>query len=238
MSGADPVVLVFHGITMSGASMLRGLGPLGQVLRERGLRLIAPDGGAAQRPEVARRTLDWASPRYEALGQRADAAFAEGAFWLDGQHFDWFDGVTDPSGRKVYRALPASLRAVERAAEGQRVVGVLGFSQGAAMAALVAGLARRGALSWGDDLQFGLFLSGFLPVFDEPALAPWPVPGLAAWLATGDQDPIFPERATLEQLGSVFEAPELCWVPGLGHEVVSDEAAMQRVRAFLGRCGL
>ena len=58
-------LLVLHGITMSGASMVRSLGPLGASLRGLGFGLLAPN--AAYRLEEVRAADAWARSRAEAL---------------------------------------------------------------------------------------------------------------------------------------------------------------------------
>ncbi len=230
-----PAILVFHGITMSGASMRRHLGPIGAALEDEGCELVYLDAPNVMSPAQVEGAVDWAARVYVAKGQDAHASFREGVFW-DGPHRDWFAAQTDAEGRKDYRGLAASLDTVRAGAEGRRVTGVLGFSQGCAMAGLVAGLAARGHLPFGDMLERGVFLSGFKPVFDLPAVDPWPVPGVRGLFAVGSEDAIFPEQASIEGLASEFEQADVHRIEGLPHVVPTDPTWVDRIVSFvLGR---
>lgn len=237
---SEPVILVVHGITMTGASMLRCLGPLREALEDRGFRLLAPDAPHRLAPDAVQALLRGIGPAFRALDDDPAAWFADGRFWDGtGVHGDWFDLQSDPtSGARTYRALEASLAHLRAVTEGHRVVGVLGFSQGCAMAALAAGLARKGALPFGATLRFAVLLSGFEPRFDAPRLDPWPVDGLPALLLSGTRDPLFPDPAVLERLAARFPLGERHRVEGLRHEVPEDPTWVARIAAFAAQHGL
>ncbi|MCA9638933.1 MAG: hypothetical protein KC420_23055, partial [Myxococcales bacterium] len=163
--------------------------------------------------------VSWARTAYAKREQDADAAFCEGVFWEGAEHFDWFDARTGANGEKTFAGLEASLASVRAATEGHRVVGILGFSQGCAMAALASGLAVHGQLPFGDTLRFGVYIGGFKPAFDHPAVEAWPVGGVAAMLIAGTDDAIFPDPAGIEALAREFSEPELHIVEGLQHTV-------------------
>lgn len=224
---SSPAILVLHGITMNGASMLRNLGDLGEALQRSGFELVAPDGAKSMTREEALGLARSLAGAYQKAGQDVFDWFAEGGFWDDDRHFDWLDSFTsEPDGKKAYRALDASLEAIAAFMNGCDVRGVLGFSQGCVLAAIVSALGRRGELPGGDQLRFGIYMSGFLPVFDEPARDLWPVPGdFSSRFVIGGQDPMFVHgRETIEQLAAQFPASdrEVIVDPRLGHEVPND----------------
>jgi len=228
-------LLVLHGITMSGASMVRTLGPLGAELQRLGFGLVAPN--AAHRLEEAELSplMTWMGGRYRAVGQDIDADFTNGRFWEAGQHYDWFQSNTDAkSGKKTYQALLQSLDGVASAIRDEPVVGVIGFSQGAAMAMVLASLAARGDQRFA-KLRFGLFLSGFKPELDVPQLMAYPIGPFRRVLAIGDRDPIFPGNA--DYLASISQAfsggeAELIVVPGLGHQVPTSPEVVEQLARF------
>ena len=227
-----PTLLALHGITMSGASILRELGPVRPALEAAGFEVAAPDAPRVMAPGEVEAMVRRGAAAYAARGQSAQESFCEGVFW-EGERRDWFGGLVDPAtGLRRYAALEASLDALRGAAQGRRVVGLLGFSQGCAMAALAAGLARAGELPFGETLRFGVFLAGFKPEFDQPALAPWPVPDLPALFAVGAEDAIFPDPQTLRDLAREFEAPEVHVIPGLAHRVPTSPEWVERITAF------
>jgi pimeloyl-ACP methyl ester carboxylesterase len=230
-------ILVLHGITMSGASMQRTLGPLGQRLEELGHALIAPNGGHRMTQAEMSSIGAWMAGRYRDAGQNTREDFADGRFWDAGEHYDWFSANTDPgSGVKTYHALERSLDAIGAAVEGRELAGVLGFSQGAAMAIIVAALALRGDARV-RGVRFGLFMSGFKPVFQQPRLFEYPIAGAFPRLfAIGAEDPIFPgDAAYLTSMAEAFEGPpsELVVVRGLGHEIPSEPSDVERIARFV-----
>jgi pimeloyl-ACP methyl ester carboxylesterase len=237
-----PTVLVLHGITMSGASMLRSLGALGQRLEAAGLSLVAPNAGHRLSAAELEGLNAWMTARYREVGQSALGDFTDGRFWDAGEHYDWFEASTDrATGKKTYAALEASLQAVAQAVRGRSLVGVLGFSQGAAMAMIVAALALRGDERFA-GLRWGMFLSGFKPVFDEPKLFTYPAGALPRLFAIGEHDAIFPGNLEyLRSLSGAFEGTdeELMVVPDFGHDVPQSPESVERLVEFaLSRSGM
>lgn len=231
-------ILVLHGITMSGASMLRSLGGLGRALEASGFTLVAPTAAHRLQGAELDGLNDWMTARYREVGQSALSDFTDGRFWDAGEHYDWFQANTDrATGKKTYAALERSLDAAAEAVRGRSLVGVLGFSQGAAMATIVAALATRGDARFA-GLRFGIFLSGFKPVFDEPKLFSYPGGALPRLFAIGEHDPIFP--GNLEYLASLSRAfegtdEELVVVRNLGHDVPSSPEIVGRLVGFAVR---
>jgi predicted esterase len=233
-----PTILVLHGITMSGASMLRTLGPLGQSLEASGFTLVAPNGGHRLSDAELTALTEWMTARYRDQGQAANGDFSDGRFWDAGEHFDWFQSSTDAStGKKTYHAIEQSLAHVSAAMRDRNVVGVLGFSQGAAMATVLGVLASRGDVRF-SQIRWGMLLSGFKPAFDLPNLIAYPGGSLPRLLAIGERDPIFPGNASyLASLSQAFEggAEELVVVPSLGHDVPSSPEMVERLVSFARR---
>lgn len=218
-------LLCLHGITMSGASLLATLGPLAHDLRAAGFTLLAPDAPHRMTPEVFGVSVAWARGRYADVGQDAREDFREGRFWAGDAHYDWFD--PEPEGRRWrYKALQQSLDALAEVTRGHHITGVLGFSQGAAMAALVAALGASGSLPWARDVRVAALLSGFRPrPLDLPD--PWPAPGpTRVVILSGGRDPLFPGGVAHADLCRAFppEAVAERLVPELGHVPPSDPA--------------
>ncbi len=215
--------------------MLRALGPLGQRLEEHGITLVAPN--AAHRMDEAELSpiMTWMSGRYREAGQDVGDTFKDGMFWDPGQHYDWFQSKTDPqTGKKHYQALEESVERVATAIRNRPVVGVIGFSQGAAMAVLLAARATRGDERFA-GLRFGMFLSGFKPVFDAPTPPVYPAGPFRRLFAIGERDPLFPGNAEyLASVSAAFEGEEqeLIVVPQLGHEVPASPAVVEQLARF------
>lgn len=232
---STPTIVVLHGITMSGPSMLRTLGALGRELEATGFSLVAPNAGHRLSKAELTALSDWMTARYRDMGQLANDDFSDGRFWDAGEHYDWFQSDTDAdTGKKTYRALERSLDAVAEAMRDRNVVGVLGFSQGAAMATVVGALATSGDARFA-SLRWVMLLSGFKPVFDVPQLFTYPAGALRRLLAIGELDPIFPGNAQyLTSWSQAFAGgeEELIVVPGLGHDVPSSPEVLKRLVGF------
>ncbi|MCB9641648.1 MAG: hypothetical protein H6728_01050 [Myxococcales bacterium] len=234
-----PAILVFHGITMSGASILRLLGPIAQKLEDAGFALIAPDAPNEMSEEAVESLLRWVSKQYAARGQVAQDAFSEEVFWA-GPRCDWFAAETDPETKKKdYTGLLKSLERIREVTQNQRVVGILGFSQGCAMAGLATGLAKQGVLPFGDSLRFGVYLSGFKPAFDLPTFAasPWPVQDVKGWFAVGQEDALFPGTASIQGLAEAFEHAEVHHIEGLAHLVPTSPQWVEQIVQFAVKHG-
>ena len=230
-------VLVLHGLSMSGASTLRTLGPLAARLESLGFTLIAPNGGHQLNAEEMDGLRTYFEKRYGKVGQRAAEAFREGAFWDEDEHYDWFHALTDAeTGTKTYRSVEESLTQIAAAIGGHDLVGVLGFSQGAAMAMILSALTLQGDKHFGSP-AWGVFMSGFTPKFDEPKLFSYPIAGtFRALFVIGERDPVFPGNE--DYLRSQAEAfadaeTETLVIPGLSHIPPSRPEDVERIVRFV-----
>jgi pimeloyl-ACP methyl ester carboxylesterase len=223
---------------MTGASVLRTLGPLGRKLEEYGFTLVAPNAPHRMAGAEVDDLMHWLRPLYQKVGQNADDTYTAEVFWDAGEHYDWFQSNTDKaSGKKTYRALEKSLDRLAAVIRDRPVAGMIGFSQGAAMAMVLAGLVARGDPRF-SSIRFGLFLSGFKPVFQEPSLNLYPAGKLARAIVVGERDPIFPDGAScLASQAQAFEGgeEELVLVPGIGHAVPSTPELVERLARFARR---
>jgi pimeloyl-ACP methyl ester carboxylesterase len=188
-------------------------------------------------PEEVSGTATWVESVFEKAGQDARKWFRDGKFWMGDEHYDWFRANTDPTtGKKTYEAVEQSLVAVAQAIRGRNVCGVLGFSQGSAMAIVVAARALAGDARFA-GIGWGIFLSGFKPVFDDPKLVTYPAPAgnFAGLFVIGDRDPIFPGGSKhLASMARAFEGgtQELMLIPGLGHDVPNAGEDVERIVEF------
>lgn len=222
----QPQIVLLHGVTMNGTSIVRTLGPIVPALEQAGFELVAPNAPFVMRPDALDSLLKFLKSRWAEHGQDPAATFQEGLFWADGDHRDWFDSRTEPDGRRIYDGLDQSLQAIEDAVAAERVVGLIGFSQGGAMGAVVTALALRGEGPLAGRLRFSCLLNTFLPKFDEPALGLWPTQGGCRVLLTaGGRDPLFTGAASLRDLEQAFAAcePESRVFPELAHDVLRTE---------------
>jgi len=167
-------LVALHGFTMNGAGLRHMLAELERRLAGV-VELTCPD-----------------APHVASQDSVAGLASFMGGFRAKPPNLEWWNASDD---RRTYRGWQASRDAVRaemerallaegRLAEGTRL-GLLGFSQGAAMAAVLAALSERGAFP---RLSFVVLVAGFLPRADdleplfEPAIR---VPSLHVW---GDAD--------------------------------------------------
>ena len=217
--------------------MLRNLGALGDALKELGFNLIAPDGGHTMTHSNATEFVQLLSGPYKDKGLDVNEWFTDGKLWDADTYYDWLDSTTDEAtGKKTYRAFDTSINSINTAASGHDVRGVLGFSQGCVWGAIVTALALKGELSFGNTLRFGVYMSGFLPTFDEPVKDLWPIEcDFQSRFIIGDADPMFPDaKGTIESLAAQFPAQgrEVIVVPGLSHQVTQDPALIQNLAYF------
>jgi pimeloyl-ACP methyl ester carboxylesterase len=231
-------LLALHGITMTGASLLRTLGPLRQKLEDYGFTLLTPNAPYRMPDAEVEDLMAWLRAQYKKVGQNADDSYSAGKFWDAGEHYDWFQSNTDKAtGRKTYRSLERSLDSLGAVLRERPAAGVLGFSQGSAMAMVLAGLVARGDSRF-SCLRFGMFLSGFKPVFQEPALNLYPAGSLMRAIVVGESDPIFPDSgSSLASQAQAFEGgeEEHVLVPGIGHDVPSTPEFVERLARFARR---
>jgi pimeloyl-ACP methyl ester carboxylesterase len=203
-------LLALHGFTLNGALMRQGLGALAERL-EQHVELVCLDAphtcsaGAVDRLYAA-----WDVPR------------------LPPPHLCWWDASDDGL---VYNGWEETLALLRARMEEQAPIGVLGFSQGAMLAAVIAALSSRGELP---PLAFAVMIGGSLPrapalrsAFEELVK----VPSLHLW---GERDKVTGSYSPA--LATRFE-PELServtW-PG-GHSIPTQGDAAERLIEFVAR---
>jgi predicted esterase len=156
-------VLAFHGYTLNGARMRAQMGELVGTLAPQ-VDFVFPDGPHTCEPaSVDRLYKAWDVPRVPA------------------PHLSWWDATDDG---KVYLGWEETVEAVRAMAAGVSALGVLGFSQGAMLAATVAALSSSGAFP---PLRFAVVVAGrkpraaaLQPLFETPIH----VPSLHVWGST------------------------------------------------------
>ncbi|HEX6240107.1 MAG TPA: hypothetical protein VFZ61_04415 [Polyangiales bacterium] len=177
-------LIVLHGFRQNGAHLHAHLGPLRARLPE-SLQIHVPDGTRTCSPASLARLAPM-------LGRDNPEP-----------HLCWWDATDDGSQYRGYEASRELLHTLlERAA---RPRGILGFSQGAGLAAIAAALARRGEFP---ALDFVVLAAGrkprataLAPLFDTPVTLP-------SLHVMGTRDPSLPYS---ERLAVCFAA-ELCEV--------------------------
>ena len=131
-------------------------------------------------------------------------------------HLQWWNASDDG---RAYQGWDNSLRVLREALERHPGAGVLGFSQGAAVAAAVAALSCHGQLP---ALRFAVLVAGFIPRAAELAPlfegAPLDLPSLHVW---GTADPIGKHGPALADKFSAATRQVLTW-PG-GHKLPGGE---------------
>ena len=191
-------LLALHGFTMNGAGLRRLMIGLENRLSEH-VELIFPNA-----PNVA------SEAAVAGLEQRM--AVPRGA----PPHLQWWNASDDG---RAYQGWDNSLRVLREALERHPGAGVLGFSQGAAVAAAVAALSCHGQLP---ALRFAVLVAGFTPRAAELAPlfegAPLDLPSLHVW---GTADPIGKHGPALADKFSAATRQVLTW-PG-GHKLPGGE---------------
>jgi predicted esterase len=132
-------LLAFHGYTLNGARMREQMGELVGALAPH-VDLVFPDA-----PHTC------ASASVDRLYQALNAPRAPPP------HLSWWDATDDGT---VYRGWEQTEAAVRSWAAGASPVGVLGFSQGAMLAATVAALSSSGAFP---PIRFAVLVAGSKP---------------------------------------------------------------------------
>jgi predicted esterase len=181
-------LIVLHGFTQNGAQLGEHLAPLLKRLPA-SLQVHFPDAP---------------HPCSEA-GLKRLARMLGSETW-PGPHLCWWDATDDGS---VYRGFEQSLELIRaRVEQAPGPVGLLGFSQGAIMAASLAALAARGAFP---ALHFVALVAGrkpraaaLAPLFD-PTLS---VPSLHVW---GARDPFNTQARPLLECFAPERREEVSW---------------------------
>jgi predicted esterase len=159
-------MLAFHGFTLNGSEMRAQLGPLVQALAPY-VELMCPDAPHPCTPDsVDRLYALWRSPPRPP------------------PHLSWWDATDDGS---VYQGWEETREQVGELVRRHEPVGVLGFSQGAMLAAVVAAMSMSGEVP---PLRFAVLIAGRVPralalkpLFERPI----DVPSLHVW---GERDPL------------------------------------------------
>ncbi len=193
-------LLALHGYTMNGAGLRRLLLGLETRLSEH-VELIFPDApNVASAAAVARLEQRMQVPR--------------GA----PPHLEWWSASEDG---RAYQGWDSSCAALRELLERHPGAGVLGFSQGAAVAAALAALGSHGRLP---PLRFAVMVAGFTPRSAELAPlfagAPLDVPSLHVW---GTADPFAKHGLALAEKFSASSRELLTWAGG--HKLPGGEAA-------------
>jgi predicted esterase len=166
-----------------------------------------------------------------------DAPFVATASFLDGRGEDarswwvWEDGEERPSLSFEYRGLDETFEALNAICEAEGPFdGVLGFSQGAALAAMLC----RHRPWQPPHFRYAIMIAGFVPrdptlatSFDE-SMPPSSLPTLHVFGAMDERVP----PPSSERLARSFAAPQTFSHPG-GHAVPSDAAFRATVRDFV-----
>jgi len=207
-------LIALHGFTMNGAGlryMLEDLmPPLADVVR-----WVFPDAPHTASPESA-------------LG----IAALLGVFRAKPPNLEWWNASEDGRTYNGWDTTRESLRSiVEReAALGGGRVGVFGFSQGAAVAAALAGLSEQGAFP---KLDFAVLVAGFVPRADAIAplfAVPLRIPSLHVW---GSSDSFARHAPALRDRFAPETRAELEW-PGR-HVVPTSGAPAEALIDFVRR---
>lgn len=231
-------ILALHGMTMSGASMLRAMGPLAPLLQEQGFDLIAPDGGHRMTPSDLEEFLHWIEPVYRRRGRALKQGLDHAAFWEGHDNFDWLRSETAPLfGKKNYRGLTASLTRLEAATQGKEIEGVIAFSQGAVLATVLAALGASGDERFPQP-KWAIYIAGFTPEVTAPLTITYPIPAPYPRLfVIGERDPVFPSGLEhLSEWSSCFASGtnEFLVAP-CGHDVPRDPQSVRALAQFVSR---
>lgn len=201
-------LIALHGYTMNGAVMRAHLGPLAAAL-EAHVDLVCPDAPLACAPDSVERLY--------ALWQRPRAP---------GPHRTWWDSNDDGS---VYRGFEDTRDTLAALLDRHEPAALLGFSQGAMLAAAIAALAVRGEAP---PIRFAVLVAGRVPraVSLQPLFtAPIDLPSLHVW---GERDTL--TGAMSPALRDAFVGAEALVWPG-PHVVPSTGPEAERIVDFVRR---
>lgn len=203
-------LVALHGYTLNGSIMREQLSWLTARL-ERQVEVSTPEGAVTCSPESVDRL-------YAAMkGDRQPAP-----------HHSWWNASDD--GRE-YHGWDDSLERIAATLDNAGPVGVLGFSQGAMAAAIVAALSARGTLP---KLAFTIHVAGRVPratSLEHLFQAPIQVPSLHVW---GTRDPFAgtPSQQLAERFAIETRAVEI-W-PG-PHALPRKGPAADAIASFVSR---
>jgi pimeloyl-ACP methyl ester carboxylesterase len=179
-------LLALHGFTQNGSQFRSHLEPLAKRL-PMDITLVCPD-----------------APNVCSEGGVERLYGLTGALRLPPPHLCWWDASDDG---RIYRGWETSLERLRELAKNAGPIGVLGFSQGAGVAAALAALAGAGEFP---EIAFVILVAGRVPRAD--VLQPWfasplRIPSLHVW---GEQD------AFAEALSPLLVE---CFEPGVREQV-------------------
>ena len=164
-------------------------------------------------------------------GDSSSGAAAVDWVFTEAQRIDgkrcWWDSTDDDPPH--YRGCAQSLATLAARWESEGPFdGVLGFSQGAAIASVMA--SDHGALDRFPGLRFAVLIGGFVP--RDPAVLVRPRPDVRSLHVMGAADDVVsPDRS--RDLAAVYTGPEQLHHAG-GHAVPSEPAAVAAVVRFCG----
>jgi len=203
-------LIALHGFTLNGAEMRRQLGELHGVL-EQHVSVVCPDApNICPSESVERLYLKWQVPR------------------LPPPHLCWWNASDDGA---EYRGWNTTRKVLGELAAQRTPVALLGFSQGASVAASLAALSVRGEFP---RVEFVICVAGGVPratelrpLFDVPV----ELPSLHVW---GDRDSISSKSAPL--LAERFDVTGREVAPWRGsHTLPSRGAAAEAISDFVER---
>lgn len=201
-------LVALHGSTMNGAVMRRQLAALQAALPA--VEVIAPDAPVACSSDAVDRLYQvWKEPREPA------------------PHCVWWDATDDGREYRGWEATCDLMRSVIPSGP----VGLIGFSQGAILAAAVAAMAAHGEMP---RVDFVVLIAGRPPRADviKPYLAqPINVPSLHVW---GANDQLVGDTsAALVELFAPATREVVIW-PG-EHTIPTAGPGAEAIHAFIGR---
>ncbi len=211
MAGSMPMkLLALHGFTLNGARMREQLGPLAPEL-ERHAKLECPDAPHTCPQNAAARLQErWGLPVQTP------------------PHLRWWNATDDG---RTYAGWHTTRDYLTRQLAGSDSIGVLGFSQGAMVAATIAALSANGDMP---QIRFVVCIAGSTPRAEElaPAFA-WPiqVPSLHVW---GENDRLTGTHSPALADHFAPELRQVCVWHG-AHSVPTKGAAAEAIVDFVRR---
>jgi pimeloyl-ACP methyl ester carboxylesterase len=204
-------LLALHGYTLNGAAMRVTLEPLASRLPAH-LQLICPDGPVKCSPSSVERMYGLTG------GDR-----------LPEPHLSWWDASDDG---RVYHGWEQTREKLRAELDREGPVGVLGFSQGAMLAAALAALAARGELP---AIHYAILIAGRAPRAE--LMQPWfeqpiAVPSLHVW---GERDRFTAGASALVEHFDPSSAQTVVW-PG-PHMIPTSGNAADAIVAFVAEHG-
>src|ERR1700729_1702216 len=163
------------------------------------------------------------APLAAAIGPHAELAYVDAPSLASGGFGWWHEGFTGWERTRDWM--------VERLGAGPRIDGIFGFSQGAALAGLLAALRESPRAPRGLDFGFAIMVGGFTSFLPQHAgLFPRPLT-IPSVHVTGRSDPIVPRSDSLK-LADRFTDPLILEHSG-GHIIPGDRTVAEPIARFL-----